>query len=217
MESCLICTILICIFLKYRMQCSKRCRRCQCMVPFQSFFSWNPYCNTEYKCFYCIIDGEFQSFFSWNHHCNCGKGDCVTLRGKYFNPYFPGIIIATETQRKVASHISQFQSLFSWNHHCNCLKRGQRSSEAQISILIFLESSLQQTTRAGNREAYGISILIFLESSLQPQQRRASLPRGCISILIFLESSLQHKEYILPMWMDVLISILIFLESSLQQ
>ena len=188
----------------------------------------------------------FQSLFSWNHHCNIFVQFIKSVDSQYFNPYFPGIIIATKSRSRcrmqalpyfnpyfpgIIIATSQYASAhFLYTYYFNPYFPGiiiatwvfvvTTYQITVISILIFLESSLQHGTNyvlelsdgsfqslfswnhhCNNGESViasydqdGISILIFLESSLQHrlQVSRWCHQWYCISILIFLESSLQH-------------------------
>ena len=138
-------------------------------VGFQSFFSWNIHCNITLYPQCRSSDNPFQSFFSWNIHCNLAAMGLIALAVvAKFQSFFSWNIHCNAVQKTLlCQHEQEFQSFFSWNIHCNRQDCQPRQGYRSISILLFLEHSLQHSVGVKGVIMWSISILLFLEHSLQ--------------------------------------------------
>ena len=115
----------------------------------------------------------------------------------HFNPYFPGTLIATRDSAE-----------------------GKCGVLFAISILIFLERSLQPTFQTALETSWHINFNPYFPGTLIATQKASAYllwASQVISILIFLERSLQRGGARGAWAAEGDISILIFLERSLQQ
>ncbi len=115
-----------------------------------------------------------------------------------FNPYFHGVVAAIIPYDFWKQRKGVFQSLFSWSGRCN--KEGKQLFIFEMNRF---QSLFSWSGRCNCPSEYWVilynwvSILIFMEWSLQLYSYRNTIGWKCVSILIFMEWSLQlRKEYI---------------------
>ena len=162
------------------------------VMPFQSLFFWIHFYNHRLtaccrRCKYVSILVFLDSLLQPGRYMHMfGAMEC-------FNPCFSGFTSTTMGCWVSSQILAQFQSLFFWIHFYNAPpSSGRRHSRKTFQSLFFLDSLLQPRDQV-QKSAYPIvSILVFLDSLLQQYtQTIEALGLGRVSILVFLDSLLQ--------------------------
>ena len=100
-----------------------------------------------------------------------------------FNPCFYGRFSATFCMHKYKRSRHKFQSLFLWTILCNRYTIRAERADGDVSILVFMDDSLQQSVmRYVAEDDTDVSILVFMDDSLQRlTKKRLSKPMTCFN------------------------------------
>ena len=135
------------------------------------------------KCFNPYFDGR--AFGSFNIIRKAISNKC-------FNPYFDGRAFGSAVPLIFALSFNKFQSLFRWKSLWKFLKRCQRPSFYQVSILISMEEPLE-ALGVHHQRLFGaiVSILISMEEPLEVLTFPNTFASLLVSILISMEEPLE--------------------------